>query len=203
MIRVVIAEDQKMLRGALTALLKFETDIEVLAEVSDGQKAWEVIQRKQPHVCIVDIEMPIINGLELADKIKKDSILHQCKIIIVTTFARPGYLQKAMDLQVDGYLLKDEPIDYLIESFRKVMNGERVISIDLVASLFMKEENPLSDREIEVLRLAKDGLTTSEISNTLFLTKGTVRNYLSSAIQKLEVESRQQAVNSAVEKGWL
>lgn len=203
MIRVVIAEDQKMLRGALTALLKFETDIEVLAEVSDGQKAWEVIQRKQPHVCIVDIEMPIINGLELADKIKKDSILHQCKIIIVTTFARPGYLQKAMDLQVDGYLLKDEPIDYLIESIRKVMNGERVISIDLVASLFMKEENPLSDREIEVLRLAKDGLTTSEISNTLFLTKGTVRNYLSSAIQKLEAESRQQAVNSAVEKGWL
>lgn len=203
MIRVVIAEDQKMLRGALTALLKFETDIEVLAEVSDGQKAWEVIQRKQPHVCIVDIEMPIINGLELADKIKKDSILHQCKIIIVTTFARPGYLQKAMDLQVDGYLLKDEPIDYLIESIRKVMNGERVLSIDLVASLFMKEENPLSDREIEVLRLAKDGLTTSEISNTLFLTKGTVRNYLSSAIQKLEVESRQQAVNSAVEKGWL
>lgn len=203
MIRVVIAEDQKMLRGALTALLKFETDIEVLAEVSDGQKAWEVIQRKQPHVCIVDIEMPIINGLELADKIKKDSILHQCKIIIVTTFARPGYLQKAMDLQVDGYLLKDEPIDYLIESIRKVMNGERVISIDLVASLFMKEENPLSDREIEVLRLAKDGLTTSEISNTLFLTKGTVRNYLSSAIQKLEAESRQKAVNSAVEKGWL
>ncbi|MDQ0228483.1 DNA-binding response regulator [Bacillus sp. 7586-K] len=203
MIRVVIAEDQKMLRGALTALLKFETDIEVLAEVSDGQKAWEVIQRKQPDVCILDIEMPIINGLELADKIKKDRILHHCKIIIVTTFARPGYLQKAMDLQVDGYLLKDEPIDYLIESIRKVMNGERVISIDLAASLFMKEENPLSEREIEVLRLTKDGLTTSEISNTLFLTKGTVRNYLSSAIQKLEAESRQQAVNTAVEKGWL
>lgn len=203
MIRVVIAEDQKMLRGALTALLKFETDIEVLAEVSDGQKAWEVIQRKKPDVCILDIEMPIINGLELADKIKKVRILHQCKIIIVTTFARPGYLQKAMDLQVDGYLLKDEPIDYLIESIRKVMNGERVISIDLAASLFMKEENPLSEREIEVLRLTKDGLTTSEISNTLFLTKGTVRNYLSSAIQKLEAESRQQAVNTAVEKGWL
>lgn len=203
MIRVVIAEDQKMLRGALTALLKFETDIEVLAEVSNGQKAWEVIQREQPDVCILDIEMPIINGLELADKIKKDRILHQCKIIIVTTFARPGYLQKAMDLQVDGYLLKDEPIDYLIESIRKVMYGERVISIDLAASLFMKEENPLSEREIEVLRLAKDGLTTSEISNTLFLTKGTVRNYLSSAIQKLEAESRQQAVNTAVEKGWL
>lgn len=203
MIRVVIAEDQKMLRGALTALLKFETDIEVLAEVSDGQKAWEVIQRKQPHICILDIEMPIINGLELADKIKKDHRLHECKIIIVTTFARPGYLQKAMDLQVDGYLLKDEPIDYLIESIRKVMNGERVISIDLAASLFMKEENPLSEREVEVLRLAKDGLTTSEISKALFLTTGTVRNYLSSAIQKLEAESRQQAVNTAVEKGWL
>jgi len=201
MIRVIIAEDQQMLRGALTSLLTFETDIKVLAEVSDGQKAWEVIQREQPDVCLLDIEIPFISGLELAEKIRNANI--PCKIIIVTTFARPGYLQKAIDSQVNGYLLKDEPIDFLIESIRKVMNGERVISMDLAATLFMKENNPLSERETEVLRLVKDGLATREISKVLFLTKGTVRNYLSSAIQKLEAESRQQAVNIAMEKGWL
>ena len=108
-----------------------------------------------------------------------------------------------MDAKVDGYLLKDEPIDYLIESIRKVINGERVISMDLAAALFMKEENPLSERETEVLRLAKEGLSTNQMSTALFLTKGTVRNYLSSAIQKLEAESRQQAVNTAVDKGWI
>ncbi|WHY77862.1 response regulator transcription factor [Neobacillus sp. WH10] len=201
MIRVVIAEDQQMLRGALTSLLAFETDIKVLAEVSDGQKAWDVIQSEQPDVCLLDIEIPFISGLELAEKIRNANI--PSKIIIVTTFARPGYLQKAIDSQVNGYLLKDEPIDFLIESIRKVMNGERVVSMDLAATLFMKEKNPLSERETEVLRLVKDGLATREISKVLFLTKGTVRNYLSSAIQKLEAESRQQAVNIATEKGWL
>lgn len=203
MIRIVIAEDQQMLRGALTALLKFEADIEVVAEVSDGQAAWEVIQSEQPDVCLLDIEMPFMNGLELAEKIRTDALLQSCKVVIVTTFARPGFLQKAIDVKVDGYLLKDEPIDYLIESIRKVIKGERVISMDLAATLFMKEENPLSLRETEVLRLAKGGLTTSEICNELFLTKGTVRNYLSSAIQKLESETRQQAINTAVQKGWI
>lgn len=201
MIRVVIAEDQKMLRGALTSLLKFENDIEVLAEVPDGEQAWNVIQRHQPDVCILDIEMPLISGLELAERIRTAGL--SCKIMIVTTFARPGYLQKAIDAQVEGYLLKDEPIEYIIESIRRVMNGERVISTDLAAALFMKEENPLSEREIEMLRLTKEGMTTGEISKALYLTKGTVRNYLSSAIQKLEADSRQQAVNIAEEKGWL
>lgn len=201
MIKVVIAEDQQMLRGALTSLLKLEMDIEVVAEVSDGEKAWEAIQMFQPDVCLLDIEIPFLSGLEVAEKIRVANM--SCKIIIVTTFARPGYLQKSIDTQVDGYLLKDEPIEYLIESIRKVMNGERVVSTDLAATLFLKEQNPLSEREIEVLRLAKEGMTTSTISKTLFLTKGTVRNYLSSAIQKLEAESRQQAVNIAVEKGWI
>lgn len=201
MIRVVIAEDQKMLRGALTSLLKFENDIEVLAEVPDGEQAWNVIQRHQPDVCILDIEMPLISGLELAEQIRTAGL--SCKIMIVTTFARSGYLQKAIDAQVEGYLLKDEPIEYIIESIRRVMNGERVISTDLAAALFMKEENPLSEREIEMLRLTKEGMTTGEISKALYLTKGTVRNYLSSAIQKLEADSRQQAVNIAEEKGWL
>ncbi|WII37566.1 response regulator transcription factor [Paenibacillus thiaminolyticus] len=201
MIRIVIAEDQQMLRGAFASLLKFETDMEVLAEVPDGQQAWEAIQRHQPDVCVLDIEMPLINGLALAEQIRHAGL--PCKIMIVTTFARPGYLQKAIEAQVNGYLLKDEPIDYLIESIRRVMAGERVISTDLAAALFMNEVNPLSEREAEMLRLTKTGMTTSEISKALFLTKGTVRNYLSSAIQKLEAESRQQAVNIADDKGWL
>lgn len=201
MIRVIIAEDQKMLRGALTSLLKLENDIEVVAEVSDGQAAWEAIQKYEPDVCLLDIEIPSITGLELAEKLRRAG--NTSKVIIVTTFARPGYLQKAMDAKVEGYLLKDEPIDYLIDAIRKVMNGERVISTDLAATLFLKQENPLTDREIEVLRLAKEGMATRDIGKTLFLTNGTVRNYLSSAIQKLEVESRQQAIEKAREKGWI
>ena len=183
MIRVVIAEDQQMRRGALTSLLRFEPDIEVVAEVSDGKKAWEVIRSHQPDVCVLDIEMPGSSGLELAEKIRDEQL--PCKVIIVTTFARPGYLQKAMDAQVEGYLLKDEPIDFLIESIRKVMEGQRMISTDLAAALFIREENPLSKREVEVLRLSNEGMTTNTICKPLFLTKGTVRNYLSSAIQKL------------------
>ncbi|WP_098749509.1 response regulator transcription factor [Paenibacillus sp. EZ-K15] len=201
MIRIVIAEDQKMLRGAFASLLNFEDDIEVVAEVPDGQQAWDAIQQHQPDVCLLDIEMPHISGLELAESIRQAGL--PCKIMIVTTFARPGYLQKAMDAQVEGYLLKDEPIDFLIEAIRRVMKGERVVSTDLAAALFMKEENPLSEREIEMLRLTKEGMTTGEISKALFLTRGTVRNYLSSAIQKLDAESRQQAVAIAEDKGWL
>ncbi|SMG36569.1 response regulator transcription factor [Paenibacillus aquistagni] len=201
MIRVVIAEDQQMLRGAFASLLKFEDDIEVLAEVADGEQAWEAIQQHKPDVCVVDIEMPHMSGLALAMQIRDAGL--PCKIVIVTTFARPGYLQKAMNAHVNAYLLKDEPIDYLIESIRRVMSGERVISTDLAAVLFMNNENPLSEREAEMLRLTKEGMTTSEISKALFLTIGTVRNYLSSAIQKLDAESRQQAAAIAEEKGWL
>ncbi len=201
MIRVLIAEDQQMLRGALTSLLSFEPDIHVIAEVSDGQKAWEYIQRDLPDVCILDIEMPNLTGLELAEKIKSAQLL--CKVMIVTTFARPGYLQKAMDYEVSGYLLKDEPIDMLINAIRKIVEGEKVVSKDLAATLFMKDQNPLNEREIAVLQLVKQGLSTSEISKKLFLTKGTIRNYLSIVIQKLHVESRQQAVRVATEKGWI
>ncbi|EFU39670.1 two component transcriptional regulator, LuxR family protein [Paenibacillus vortex V453] len=201
MIRIIIAEDQKMLRGAFASLLRFEDDIEVVAEVPDGEQAWEAIRHHQPDICLLDIEMPGINGLELAENIRHAGL--PCKIMIVTTFARPGYLQKAMNAQVEGYLLKDEPIDFLIEAIRRIMKGERVVSTDLAAALFMKGENPLSEREIEMLRLTKEGMTTGEISKALFLTTGTVRNYLSSAIQKLEADSRQQAAAIAEDKGWL
>lgn len=201
MIRVLLAEDQQMLRGALTSLLSFESDIQVVAEVSDGQKAWDVIQSEIPDVCILDIEMPYFTGLDLAEKIKNAHL--PCKVMIVTTFARPGYLQKAMDCDVNAYLLKDEPIDYLIEAIRKVNSGDKVVSRDLAATLFMKEQNPLNEREIAVLQLVKEGCTTNEISKKLYLTKGTIRNYLSTSIQKLDVESRQQAVTVASEKGWI
>ena len=145
--------------------------------------------------------MPYLTGLELAEKIKNAHF--PCKVMVVTTFARPGYLQKAMDCGVNGYVLKDEPIDNLIEAIRKVNIGEQIVSRDLAATLFMKEQNPLNEREIAVLQLVKEGCTTNEISKKLFLTKGTIRNYLSTSIQKLHVESRQQAVNIASDKGWI
>lgn len=199
--KILIAEDQQMLRGALSTLLTMEDDLEVVAEVGNGLEALEAIERLNPDVCLLDIEMPHMSGLEVATQLQKEK--HQTKIIIVTTFTRAGYLQRAIDVEVDGYLLKDEPIEFLIESIRRVLKGERVISRDLAPILFQQKPNPLTEREIEVLRLTKQGLTTAEISQTLFLTKGTVRNYLSEAIQKLEAKSRQHAVQIADEQGWI
>ncbi|MFK7691263.1 response regulator [Paenibacillus sp. HJGM_3] len=201
MIRILIAEDQKLLRGTLSALLSLEGDIEVVAEAENGQEAWEAIGHYEPDVCLLDIEIPFLSGLEIAEKLRQER--SSSKIIIVTTFARPGFLQKAMELKVEGYLLKDEPIEFLIHSIRKVMAGERVVSTDLAAVLFLKEENPLTERETAVLRLSKQGLSTKEIAKQLFLTDGTVRNYLSIAIQKLGVETRQQATEKAHERGWI
>jgi len=200
-IRIVIAEDQKLLRGTLTALLSMEEDMQVVAEAENGQAAWEAIEQFDPDVCLLDIELPFLTGLEIAAKLRQEG--RSSRIIIVTTFARPGFLQMAMDLKVEGYLLKDEPIDYLIQSIRKVVAGERVISTDLAAVLFLKEDNPLTERETDVLRLSKSGLSTKEIAKQLFLTEGTVRNYLSIAIQKLGVETRQQATEKANERGWI
>ncbi|MGM1045731.1 two component transcriptional regulator, LuxR family [Paenibacillus uliginis N3/975] len=201
MIRIVIAEDQKLLRGTLTALLSMEEDMEIVAEAENGQAAWEAIGHYEPDVCLLDIEIPFLSGLEIAERLRQEG--RSTKIIIVTTFARPGFLQKAMELKVEGYLLKDEPIDFLIQSIRKVMAGERVISTDLAAVLFLREENPLTERETDVLRLSKSGLSTKEIAKQLFLTEGTVRNYLSIAIQKLGVQTRQQATEKANERGWI
>lgn len=201
MIRIVIAEDQQMLLSALASLIQLEDDIEVAAQVTDGRKALDAIRALKPDICLLDIEMPGMGGLDVAEAVRRERL--GSKIMIVTTFSRTGYLQRAMELKVDAYLLKDEPIEFLVEAIRKVRRGERVVSPDLAALLFEKEENPLSDREREVLRLSAEGRTTDEIAGTLYLTKGTVRNYLSSAIQKLEVQTRQQAVKKATDKGWL
>ena len=148
MIRIVIAEDQKMLRGAFASLLNFEDDIEVVAEVPDGQRAWDAIRQHQPDVCLLDIEMPHISGLGGRIHTTSRSALQNHDRY---DLCAPGLFAKAMDTQVEGYLLKDEPIDFLIEAIRRVMKGERVVSTDLAAALFMKEENPLSEREIEML----------------------------------------------------
>ena len=201
MIRVMIAEDQQMLLSALASLIQLEDDIEVVAQVTDGRKALDAIRKLAPDICLLDIEMPGMSGLEVAEAVRREQL--GCRIMIVTTFSRSGYLQRAIELKVEGYLLKDEPINFLVEAIRKVHRGERVISPDLTALLFAKEENPLSDREREVLRLSAEGKTTDEIAGTLYLTRGTVRNYLSSAIQKLEVQTRQQAVKKAMDNGWL
>ncbi|AZK46291.1 response regulator transcription factor [Paenibacillus lentus] len=201
MIRIVIAEDQQLLRGTLSALLSMEEDIEVVAEADNGHAAWEAIEQYEPDICLLDIEIPLLSGLEVAEKLKKEG--RSAKIIIVTTFARPGFLQKAVELNVEGYLLKDEPIELLIDSIRKVMAGERVVSTDLAAALFLKQENPLTERETAVLQLSRSGLSTKEMAKQLFLTEGTVRNYLSMAIQKMGVETRQQATEKAYERGWI
>ncbi|PTM57932.1 response regulator transcription factor [Desmospora activa] len=201
MIRIVIAEDQQMLRGALTSLLQLEEDIEVVAQVANGKDALDMIEHHQPDICLLDIEIPMMTGLQVAAQIRHRQ--WPCKIMIVTTFARPGYLQKATEMQVDGYLLKDEPIDTLVDAIRKVMKGEKVISPELAVALFQHEENPLTEREREVLRLVKQGKSTRQIAQVLFLTTGTIRNYLSAAIQKMEANSRQQAIIKAEEKGWI
>ena len=201
MIRICIAEDQKLLRGALVSIMELEEDLHIVGEAADGKEAWRLIEKEKPDVCILDIEMPHLSGLEVAAKIRQHSF--PCKIMIMTTFARAGYLQEAMNLNIEAYVLKDEPIEFVIAAVRKIMQGERVISQDLAATLFMNEKNPLNEREINVLKLVKDGYTTNEISKRLFLTKGTIRNYLSLSIQKLEVDTRQQAVQKALEKGWI
>jgi two-component system, NarL family, response regulator DesR len=201
MIRIVIAEDQQMLRGALTSLLQMEDDIEVVGQASDGRKALEVIDYQLPDVCLLDIEIPELTGLEVAEEIRKREL--NCKIMIVTTFTRPGYLQQAIDLNVDGYLLKDEPIEFLVNAIRDVRKGGKVMSPELGKALFSREENPLTEREQEVLRLAKEGRSTAQIARELYLTIGTVRNYLSTAIQKLHADSRHRAILIAEEKGWI
>ncbi|MFZ0446949.1 MAG: response regulator transcription factor [Bacillus sp. (in: firmicutes)] len=200
MIRVVIAEDQGMLRGALGSLLDFEDDIEIVGEASNGKEALEMILSLKPDVCLMDIEMPYMNGLEVAQKVK--SQLSCCKIIILTTFARPGYFEQAVKIDVHGYMLKDGSVDELAESIRSVMKGKREFAPELIFGS-MKVDNPLTDREKEVLRMAAEGKTSKEISAELYLSAGTVRNYMSEIINKLGVKNRIEAAATAREKGWI
>lgn len=200
MIRILLAEDQAMVRGALTALLSLETDIEVLGAAADGETAWRELQRLKPDVLVTDIEMPGLTGLELAQRVQRHEL--PTKVVIVTTFARAGFLRRALDAGVCGYLLKDAPAEELAEALRKVHRGGRAIDPQLALEAW-SEQDPLSDRERRVLRLAGEGLSANEIAAQLNLSHGTVRNYLSEAIGKLGVGNRIEAYRLARQKGWL
>ncbi|MEO2259446.1 MULTISPECIES: response regulator transcription factor [Paenibacillus] len=197
MIRIVIAEDQRMMLGALSSLLNLEEDMEVVGRASNGQEALTLVQELAPDICLMDIEMPVKSGLEAAEELKGMS----CKVIILTTFARTGYFERALKGGVRGYLLKDSPIEELAESIRQVMNGRRIFAPDLVDEAYV-EENPLTERENAVLGLMADGKNTKEIAGHLFITTGTVRNYISIILNKLNASNRIEAITRSKEKGW-
>ena len=200
MIRVLLAEDQAMVRGALSALLSLETDIEVLGSAPDGEAAWRELQRLKPDVLVTDIEMPGLTGLELAQRVQSHEL--PVKVVILTTFARPGFLRRALDAGVCGYLLKDSPAEQLADAIRRVRHGGRAVDPQLAMDAW-SESDPLNDRERQVLRLAGDGLSAGDIATLLNLSAGTVRNYLSEAIGKLGVGNRIEAHRLARQKGWL
>jgi len=200
MIRVILAEDQAMVRGALSALLKLESDLDVIGCAADGEEAWTLAARDLPDVVVTDIEMPRLTGLELAQRIRDRGLA--CKVVILTTFARPGYLRRALEAGVSGYLLKDAPADQLAEALRKVHRGGRAIDPQLALEAWSGDD-PLNDRERQVLRFAGEGMAAAEIAEQLHLSQGTVRNYLSEAIGKLGVSNRIEAYRLARQKRWL
>ena len=200
MIRIVLAEDQSMVRGALAALLGLEPDIEVLEAVGDGEAAWRAIERHRPELLVTDIEMPGLTGLELAQRIQRHEL--PVKVVIVTTFARGGFLRRALEAGVAGYLLKDAPAERLAEALRQVHRGGRAIDPELALEAW-GEADPLNERERQVLRLAGEGRSSAEIAAQLNLSQGTVRNYLSEAIGKLGVGNRIEAYRLARQRGLL
>lgn len=200
MIRVVIAEDQAMVLGALAALLETEPGIEVVGRASTGDAALALVRELAPDVLVTDIEMPGRSGLDIATDIARTA--RGTRVVILTTFARPGYLRRALDAGASAYLLKDEPSAELAEAIRRVHAGGRVIDPALAADAWT-DADPLTDRERQVLRLAGEGLSSSDIAATLQLSEGTVRNYLSEAISKLGAKNRVEAANLARAKGWL
>ncbi|MFB5268700.1 response regulator [Paenibacillus enshidis] len=197
MITIVIAEDQRMLLGALASLLDLEEDMKVVGQAGNGEEAVRLVHQHRPDICIMDIEMPLKSGLEAAEELKGFG----CKVLILTTFARPGYFERALKAGAHGYLLKDSPSEELAFSIRSIMAGRRIYAPELVDGTF-GEENPLTDREKEVLMLIAEGKTTKEIAGELFLTAGTVRNYISVILDKLNVSNRIEAITRFKDKGW-
>ena len=197
MIRIVIAEDQRMLLGALASLLDLEEDMQVVGKASNGEDAVKLVKLQKPDICVMDIEMPIMNGLDAAEELKGLG----CKVIILTTFARYGYFERAVKAGANGYLLKDSPSEELATSIRSVMAGRRIYASELVDETY-NEENPLTEREKEVLNLIADGKNTKEIADHMYITRGTVRNYISVILDKLNVSNRIEAIMRFKEKGW-
>jgi two-component system response regulator DesR len=200
-IRVVLAEDQAMVLGALAALLELEPDIEVIARAANGRDALRAVEQLAPDVLVTDIEMPEMTGLEVAAalKISRPAV----RTVILTTFARPGYLRRALDSGARGYLLKDRPAAELADAVRRVHRGLRVVDPGLATEAWNAEDDPLTDRERQILQRAGEGRSSSEISAELRLSEGTVRNYLSEAISKLGATNRVDAARIARAKGWL
>lgn len=205
-IRVLLAEDQSMVLGALAALLDLEPDIEVVAQAANGREALRLAEEARPDIVLTDIEMPEMSGLELAAELArrqgKDPDRPPCRVVIVTTFARAGYLRRALDAGAAGYLLKDSPAEELADAVRRVHRGLRAVDPDLAAEAW-SEPDPLTDRERQALRLAGEGLSNAAIAAQLHLSEGTVRNYLSEAAGKLGAANRTEAARTARQKGWL
>jgi two-component system response regulator DesR len=199
-IRVLLAEDQAMVLGALSALLEIESDIAVVARASTGSEALALALAQPPDVVVTDIEMPGLSGLELAGELRRRG--SPARIVILTTFARPGYLRRALDAGASGYLLKDAPPHRLADAIRRVAGGGRAVDPEL-ASEAWSEEDPLTDRERQVLRLAADGQSGADIAGALHLSEGTVRNYLSEAVGKVGGRNKVDAARIARAKGWL
>jgi len=199
-IRLVLAEDQALVRGALAALLGLETDLQVVAEAGDGEAAWRAVSKHMPDLLVTDIEMPHLTGLDLALRVQEAGLA--TRVVIITTFARAGYLRRALDAGVRGYLLKDAPAEKLAAALRQVHAGGRVIDPQLAVAAW-GEQDPLTERERQVLRLAGEGVKSADIAERLHLSQGTVRNYLSEAIGKLGAANRIEAYRSARAKGWL
>jgi two-component system, NarL family, response regulator DesR len=200
MIRVLIAEDQAMVAGALAALLQIEGDIEVVGTARDGREGLDLARALRPDVVVTDIEMPEMSGLELAKRLRDEG--GPSRIVILTTFARPGYLRRALDAGASGYVLKAAPSSRLADAIRRIHAGGRAIDPELAAEAW-GEIDPLSDREREVLRLAESGQSAGDTAAELHLSEGTVRNYLSEAISKLGARNRIDAARIARIKGWL
>jgi two-component system response regulator DesR len=200
MIRVVLAEDQTMLLGALAALLEIEEDIDVVGRARDGEEALGLVRHLRPDVLLTDIEMPVRTGLDVAATVREERL--PTRVIILTTFARGGFLRRALEAGASGYLLKDSPAEQLANAIRRVHAGGRAVDPELAAEAW-SEPDPLTERERQVLRLAADGKTSSDIAATLNLSEGTVRNYLSEGISKVGGQNRVEAARIAREKGWL
>jgi two-component system response regulator DesR len=201
LIRVLIAEDQAMIRGALAALLATEPDIEVVAQVERGDRVVEEALRSRPDVALLDIEMPGKDGITAAADLRVQ--LPGCRVLILTVFGRPGYLRRAVDAGVSGFLLKDAPPDELASAIRRTSKGERVIDQQLAVAALSEGSSPLTSRERDVLAMSMRGASVEEVARSLHLTNGTVRNHLSIAIQKLNARNRVEAARIAEEKGWL
>jgi len=200
-ITLYLAEDQSMLNSALTQLLELEDDLHVVGSARDGKTAWADLQRLRPQVAILDIEIPGMSGLDVADRLRAAD--WETKVVILTTFAQQAYFERAVNAQVSGYLLKDSPSDDLIDTIRQVMQGKTVYAPELVVNMFSAANNPLTSRELAVLAEANKGLSTKMIAANLYLSAGTVRNYLSAIFSKLGVHNRLEAIKIAKANKWL